>query len=144
MKLPSGQQPATLFSRLSGAFLSSAKTWGELSACAALAEELTVVLKGSVSPQAVDAWHAWDGGIPKEEVSWRELLEAREVESDFGVDQSCCGRRALPGLSPNSRDLAEVVGDEGLRRTTFQGLEEVEVACPQWGYSCLEMRHDHC
>lgn len=35
-------------------------------------------------------------------------------------------------------------GDEGLRRIPFQGLEEVEAACPPLGYSCLEMRDDHC
>lgn len=49
---------------------------------ARLATHLEVVLEGLVSPQAVDAWHAWAGGIPKE-VSWRGLLEAGEGQTDL-------------------------------------------------------------
>ena len=48
-----------------------------------LATHLAVVLKGLVSPQVMGAWQAWEGGIPKEQASWRGLPEVGEGETDL-------------------------------------------------------------
>lgn len=113
------------------------------SACAALTEELEVVLEGLVSPQAADAWHAWGRGIPKEQVSWRGLLGAGEGQTDlWGCPVLVVEGDPLP-VCPLTMGTWQEVGDEGPRRRAFRGLEEVEAACPRQRYSFLEMRNDH-